>query len=37
MRWKNRSLNRHTAAIFVIHPMAEIIGETAAMNDQLRI
>ena len=32
MRRKSRNLNRYTTAIFVIHPMAKILGETAASS-----
>jgi hypothetical protein len=30
MRRKRRNLNRYTTAIFVIHPMAKILGEPLA-------
>ena len=32
MRGKSRNLSRDTTAIFVIHPMAKILGETAASS-----
>jgi len=36
MRRKSWNLNRYTTAIFVIHPMAKILGETAASLSRTR-